>query len=246
MSDIVFMQQLLFKYGYLVILGWTFLEGETIVIIAGFLAQKGLLNPWLIALCAFTGSFCSDQAMFALGKYKGQKILRRFKNLEKKSEKVRRIMLKYEIPLILGFRFVYGVRNITPVLLGVSGVSHLKFFLLNMLGASAWALCFTFGGYYFGHLFSKYTQNIAHAELWLIGFILGAVLLFFLMRRFRQRREVSHALRVSNISVSGENTLREAPVPGSEPETEKQSESNAEAEGPVAGQTRADTKASPT
>ncbi|MDR2050383.1 MAG: DedA family protein [Deltaproteobacteria bacterium] len=227
MADIVLMQQLLLKYGYLVILGWTFLEGETIVIIAGFLAQKDLLNPWLIALCAFAGSFCSDQVMFALGKYKGRNILRRFKNLEKKSEKVRRIMLKYEIPLILGFRFVYGVRNITPVLLGVSGVSHLKFFLLNMLGASVWALCFTFGGYYFGHLFSKYTKNIAHAEAWLIGFILCVVLVFFLLRRFRHHREVTHALRVSKISIPGEKTSQEQEAAESALKADSQSDAHA-------------------
>ncbi|MDR2504094.1 MAG: DedA family protein [Deltaproteobacteria bacterium] len=189
MPDMAHMQELLFQYSYLIILGWTFLEGETIVIVAGILAHKGLLNPWLISLCAFSGSFCSDQLMFSLGKYKGQGILARFPRLEKNSAKVRRIMLKYENLLILGFRFVYGVRNVTPVLLGVSGVSHFKFFALNLLGAWVWSLCFTFGGYHFGGLFSKYTEEIAHAEAWLIGIVLAGMAALFLARRLRRRGE---------------------------------------------------------
>ncbi|MCL1915871.1 MAG: DedA family protein [Desulfovibrionaceae bacterium] len=187
MADISGMQELLLKYSYLIILGWTFLEGETIVIVAGFTAQKGWLNPWLIAMCAFLGSFSSDQLMFALGKYKGQHILTRFPRLEKNSAKARQLMIKYETPLILGFRFVYGVRNVTPILLGISGVNHLKFFVLNMLGAVVWALSFTFGGYYFGHIFAKYTEDLAYAEVWLIGIILSIVMLVMLVRRLRNK-----------------------------------------------------------
>ena len=62
---------LLQTYGYWALLIGTFLEGETIVIIAGLLAQQGYLEPWLIALCAFVGSCSSDQIMFALGRWKG-------------------------------------------------------------------------------------------------------------------------------------------------------------------------------
>ena len=193
MPDFAAMQELLLRYSYLIILGWTFLEGETIVIVAGFTAQKGWLNPWLIALCAFLGSFTSDQIMFALGKYKGQKVLNRFPRLEKKSQKVRLLIVKYETPLILGFRFVYGVRNVTPIMLGVSGVSHVKFFSLNLIGAAVWALSFTFGGYYFGHLFAKYTEDIAHAERWLIGFILAVAILVMLRRHLRQKKEARSA-----------------------------------------------------
>ena len=76
---------LLEQWGYLIIIGWTFLEGETIVIVAGFLASQDYLtlNPWLIALCAFCGSFFSDQLMFSLGKYKGEAVLKRFPRLAK-------------------------------------------------------------------------------------------------------------------------------------------------------------------
>ena len=60
---------------YLVLVVWTFLEGETIVIFAGAWAVDG--TPWLplVILCAFAGSLCSDQLMFFLGWYRGRQFI---------------------------------------------------------------------------------------------------------------------------------------------------------------------------
>ena len=48
--------QLIQSYGYWAILAGTFLEGETILVLAGFAAHLGYLQlPWVI-LAAFAGS----------------------------------------------------------------------------------------------------------------------------------------------------------------------------------------------
>ena len=154
--------ELLREYGYLVILVWTFLEGETIVIVAGWLSDSVELKPWLIALCAFCGSFLSDQVMFSLGKYKGESVLQYFPRMAKNMNKAAQLFKKYDTALILGFRFVYGVRNITPIMLGISGISHKKFFLLNCIGAGIWAITFTYGGLYAGKAFMHIMHTVGH------------------------------------------------------------------------------------
>lgn len=178
---------LLSRYGYKVILIWTFLEGETIVILAGMFAEGLHLDPWLIALYAFCGSFLSDQVMFSLGKYKGESVLRFFPRLAKNVDKAARLFKKYDTILILGFRFVYGVRNVTPILLGVSGVSHLKFFTLNFIGAGIWALSFSFGGFYAGKAFMKIMGLVGHGIFYTI---LAALVLAVLIWYIRARRSV--------------------------------------------------------
>jgi membrane protein DedA with SNARE-associated domain len=177
-------QTLLQTYGYYAILIWTFLEGETVVVIAGMLAQQGMLSPPLIALCAFCGSCSSDQIMFLLGKYKGPAVLARFPRLARNTAKAERLIHKYETALILGFRFVYGVRNVTPVLLGMHRVSHLKFLVLNIIGAGVWACAFTAGGYFFGKLFSAIMDTAQHLLLYILA---GAGLLAAIIWRFRRR-----------------------------------------------------------
>lgn len=165
--------QLLREYGYFVILIWTFLEGETIVVIAGWLSASVGLKPWLIALCAFCGSFLSDQVMFSLGKYKGESILSHFPRTANNMAKAAMLFKKYDTALILGFRFVYGVRNITPIMLGISGVSHKKFFFLNAIGAGVWAITFTYGGLYAGKAFMRIMDTVGHGILYVLLAILA-------------------------------------------------------------------------
>ena len=51
--------QLIAEHGacfYLIAFVWTFLEGETFVLFAGFAAAQGLLNPILLLLATLFGS----------------------------------------------------------------------------------------------------------------------------------------------------------------------------------------------
>ena len=223
--------QLLREWGYLVILIWTFLEGETIVIIAGWLSASVELKPWLIALCAFIGSFCSDQVMFSLGKYKGADVLRYFPRVAKNMDKAARLFKKYDTALILGFRFVYGVRNITPIMLGISGVSHKKFFILNLIGASVWAATFTYGGLYMGKAFMKIMDHVGHGIFYvIIAVIAVAALLWF----FRARHNVRHAKTVTQ-------QCREEEEAGRDPSAECKAGREAEEESGTAEKEDADT-----
>ena len=176
---------LLNQYGYYGILIWTFLEGETIVIIAGLMSPKTGMDLQLIALCAFTGALLSDQLMFLLGKFKGEKLLHRFPKLAQRMEKATTLFKKYDTLLILSFRFIYGVRNITPIMLGISGVSHVKFLLLNIIGAGTWASLFTAGGYFLGNAFIHFMGHVGKS---IIYFLLLVVACIVIVRLFRARR----------------------------------------------------------
>lgn len=185
------------NYGYYGILLLTFLEGETIVIIAGFMSASIGLDPTLIALSAFCGSFTSDQLMFSLGKYKGEAVLKHFPRIARNADRASVLFKKYDTALILGFRFVYGVRNVTPIMLGISGVSHLKFFALNFIGASVWALAFTYGGVYIGDVFSEYMHSMGHG----IFYALAAVAVIgggiWYVRSHRTTKKAMEIARVS-------------------------------------------------
>ncbi|MBQ4132382.1 MAG: DedA family protein [Desulfovibrionaceae bacterium] len=168
-------------YGYIAILIGTFLEGETIVLVAGYLAHEEILSLPLIAICAFCGSCTSDQLMFLIGRKKGKPFLETKPRMKWAAAKVTRIMEKHETLLILGFRFLYGLRNVTPVMMGISGVNYKKFIILNIIGAAIWATSFAWGGYLFGmllaeilHTFAGYAR-IVIAALLLIGAIFAVV-----------------------------------------------------------------------
>src|SRR5258705_13345907 len=63
---------------YVIAFVWTFLEGETVVLFAGFAAAQGLVDPLLLLTVAWLGSFSGDQCSFWLGRGFGVRLLDRF------------------------------------------------------------------------------------------------------------------------------------------------------------------------
>jgi len=146
----------------------TVLEGESILVIAGFLAHRGLLFlPWVV-LVAFLGSFIGDQFFFHVGRHKGKSFLENKPKWQPKVAKVQKMFDKYNTMLILGFRFLYGLRTVTPFMFGMSNVGTRKFVILNAIGALIWAIVVGILGFVFGHVFQAFLEDFKHYELWLI------------------------------------------------------------------------------
>lgn len=172
-------------------MAWTFLEGETVVIVAGVLASQGLLDVWLIFLFALTGSFCGDQMYFYIGRRYGTPLLDRWPTMRGKIDWAFRFLRRYETAFILSFRFIYGIRNVSPFVIGISGVSRLRFFVLNLIAAAVWASSFSFGGYFLGHAMETYLGKYQYHALG--GFVAVAVGfgLYSWMRNRRQLRSLA-------------------------------------------------------
>lgn len=176
---------------YLIILVWTFIEGETIVIIAGFAAIDGSPNIWGVVLSAFVGSLAGDQTWFYLGRFKGKAFLAKRPGWKQKADKVLAIFERHHVLLILGFRFLYGLRNPTPFALGTSNVKGSRFLLLNAIGAGVWALSFAFGGYYFGKAAEQFISE--HKIHVLIGTALFFAIFWVVRVLFRKRKAAKMA-----------------------------------------------------
>jgi len=152
-------------YGYAAIAVGTFFEGETILVLAGLAAHQGYLALAWVIVAAFLGSLCGDQLFFFLGRRHSAAVLSRRAGWKRKAEKVNRMMQRFETPVILSFRFFYGLRTLTPFVIGMSTVSFRKFLLLNAAGALIWAAAVGAGGYLFGHALEMIIGKIKHYEV---------------------------------------------------------------------------------
>jgi membrane protein DedA with SNARE-associated domain len=72
----------------------------------------------------------------------------------------------HQVPLILGFRFLYGLRNVTPFLIGASGVAPLRYLILNLVGAGVWSVAVGVLGYILGHALELFLEEAKRYELW--------------------------------------------------------------------------------
>lgn len=163
------LQQLIIDYGYWALFIGTFLEGETILVIAGFLAHSGYLQLHWVMLAAFLGTFAGDQTFFYLGRFKGIRFLEKRPLWHSKTDKVFALLKRHEVTVILGFRFLYGVRNVTPFVIGASRIHPGKFFLLNGLGAGIWAVAVGYLGYSFGDIAEAFLGEIKQYEVYFLG-----------------------------------------------------------------------------
>ncbi|MDH3233037.1 MAG: DedA family protein [Alphaproteobacteria bacterium] len=216
--------ELLRSYGYWLILGWTLLEGETIVIIAGVAAAAGHMELWLIILVAWVGSYISDQIYFTIGKKYGPFLLKRFPWAQRPVDRASRLLLKYDIWFILSFRFIYGVRNVTPPALAIAGVSHKRFAILNFIAAGLWANSFAFAGYLFGQAFKELVEN-AHMYFGYVILFMFALAVFWAfyhtIRGVLNRMRAHRAERKATNAAQGERAGRAAkPRPTKHPAEE--------------------------
>jgi membrane protein DedA with SNARE-associated domain len=180
---------LLTDYGYPIIIIGTFLEGETVMVLAGLAAQAGYLSLEWVIICGFTGTALGDQIYFSLGRYHGKSWLTRKPSWQSRAQRVFDILKRHQNLLIIGFRYLYGIRTVTPFAIGMSDVSYLRFVLLNLPGAAIWAAGVGLAGYYFGHAVEAVIGNIKHYELALMLSIIAISSLVWIVYYVRNQRD---------------------------------------------------------
>ncbi|MBF0628021.1 MAG: DedA family protein [Magnetococcales bacterium] len=177
------------EYGYIVLFVGTFLEGETMVLVAGYLAKTGVLDLNLVILASFSGTYFGDQLYFFIGRRWGHLLVKRASSevWQRRTARVMELLQKYNTWFILGFRFVYGVRNVTPFALGATPLPAIRFMLLNAIAAIVWATSFAYGGYVFGHAMEGFMEQFKHYFFAAIGLLLIGL---WVRRRFFQKATV--------------------------------------------------------
>jgi len=183
------LQQIIQDWGYLALLIGAFLEGETIILIGGFLAHQGYLDLTLVMLCAFVGSLSGDQFAFLIGRKLGRGFIRRRATLRVRAAKIYRWLKRYDVAVLLGFRFVYGFRNLTPFTLGATGFNPWRFAAFNALGAAIWAVVMPLLGYIFGKAIAAFIDDVKNYELLIIAGVIVAASIYGLVWWVRKRRE---------------------------------------------------------
>ena len=176
------------QYGYIAIVIGTFFEGETILILGGIFAYRGYFSFPLVILCAFAGTLIGDQLYFFLGRKRGYAFIAKRPYLKRKIEKFQKFLTKYYLPVILGFRFLYGLRTVAPFVIGLSKISFITFFILNIISAAVWAGVIGTLGFYFGRGIEILLDDIKKYEIFIIiaGALVILLRIFFIYLKRKQ------------------------------------------------------------
>lgn len=185
------MIQLIAEYGYLAILIGCFLEGETVLVLGAIAAKLGFLDIGLVILAGMTGSFAGDNLFFFLGRWYGDRLLRKWPVWRKRSAVVRKLLRKYDTWFIIGFRFIYGVRSLSPFVIGMSRVSPRRFMPLDLLACGAWAALVGGASFALGSAVELFIYRLQGFEFFIIGLVAVAAVSAWIFYLVRVRTDIS-------------------------------------------------------
>jgi membrane protein DedA with SNARE-associated domain len=189
-------------YGYPVVFFGVLLEnlgvplpGETVVIIAGFLASSAGGHQfhlhWIIPLVFFAALIGSNVGYWFGLRFARPRLMsaRRFLFLTPERLKLAEgYFNRYGIWTVVLCRFVTGVRVVAALAAGVAAMPWPKFFLGSALGAALWAPLITLLGFFFGKSW-KLVHHYLGLDAWIaIAGILVALAGYYAWAALKRRR----------------------------------------------------------
>ncbi len=172
------------NFSYPVLFIWSLLEGETGLVLGGFLSREGRLDFAYVAAIAFCGAAISDTLLYTFGRFyesKANSVLGRYQS---QLDKVHIWIRKYGGWVIIFDRFIYGTHIPSIILIGMAKYDFKKFILLESIGLGLWSVSFTSLGYFFGKEVISVIQFAQHNLL----VIIILVIVFFL---YKKRRDIT-------------------------------------------------------
>ncbi|SFD18276.1 membrane protein DedA, SNARE-associated domain [Thiohalospira halophila DSM 15071] len=177
------------EYGYLAIAAGVFIEGEVVVATGGVFAARGVLGLPQVILSAFLGSVLTYQIFFLLGRSPAARWLADRPRWQHRVMALRQRLVHHHVGLILTYRLLFGLRNATPFVLGLSGVPWWRFTLLDLVPAAIWSVAVSLVGYVLGRELLRWTAENWRAELVMTGVAVALLVaaIWWLRRRLHRR-----------------------------------------------------------
>lgn len=186
------LSHLISQYGYFAVAFGCFFEGETSVLLGMLAAHRDILTYGGVWLAATLGTLIGDNFWFHVGHRAGRPLLARKPNLQLKATRIEGLLERYGALVMIGFRFLYAMRSITPLVLGSLGVSPWRFLFYDVIGTLIWSTTITLIAYFLADAIQQAMGHIQNAEQALLGVVLviiavgGAI--YYWRRRRRQTR----------------------------------------------------------
>lgn len=189
-------QHFVTDYGYFAIFVGCILEGEIAMLAAAVAVQQGLLGLPQVVVAALLGAIVGDNFWFHVGRHLGERFVDRRARWRVQTRYVKRHLERSGRGFIIGTRFFYGLRTVTPILIGAARYPSVKFFVYDLIGTVLWLVLVVGIIYLLGSAISNLLEMLDTSRgalaMGLIGLIVLGVVAALFIWRLRVGRSVSH------------------------------------------------------
>jgi membrane protein DedA with SNARE-associated domain len=181
----------LHSYGYLALFGLiglqdlgvpTLVPGAIFLVVGGYLASQGVLNPFVAVAAASVGSVLGGTVLFGLSRWGGEAFVRYFGRVTaidvSRRERLEHWLLRWGLVAWVIFRLVPGFRCALSIISGLSGMTYREFLLLSGISALIWSGAFVALGVVLGpHWGRAISYVLATGPVALVALVIVAIVI---------------------------------------------------------------------
>ena len=173
------MEELIRDWGYIILFLYSFGGGFIALVVAGILSYSGELNIIITILVAGVSNFLGDQFLFTLARKNKHQAKQMMQKHKRKIAISHLLMRKYGTWVVFIQKYIYGVKTLIPLAMGLTKYDYKKFLFFNILATTLWACIVGIAAYMLGELVYKYIDQVKSYIPFVIVVIILVVIYFF-------------------------------------------------------------------
>ncbi len=162
-------------YGYIILFLYSLGGGMVAIIAAGILSYAGKMDLHTSIAVAFVANAIGDSLLFYMSRYNKAQIMPYLRKHKRKLALSHLLMKKYGDKIIFFQKFVYGIKTLIPMGIGMTKYSVVKFNILNVISAFIWALGLGYLSFSAGEALTEFSGYFS-SHPWIAPLILGSLL----------------------------------------------------------------------
>ncbi len=151
----------LVTYGYIVVFLYSLGGGFVALMAAGVLSYAGKMDLATSMAIAFMANVIGDSLLFYMGRYHKKDVMNYMHKHKRKLALSHLMMKKYGSWIIIFQKFVYGIKTLIPIAIGLTKYSFTQFNILNVVAAAIWTVVVGYGSYLAGDALTSAYHVIA-------------------------------------------------------------------------------------
>jgi len=136
-------------YGYLILAFYSFGGGMVALIGAGILSSMGKMDISTSILIATVFNFIGDSVLFYLSQTNKKEVMGYMQKHKRKIAYTNLLMRKYGWAAVFLQKYIYGVKTLVPIVMGLTKYDFKKFVILNVFASIVWGLVVGLVSFYF-------------------------------------------------------------------------------------------------
>lgn len=173
------MEEFIKDWGYIALFLYSFGGGFVGLVVAGVLSYAGDLNIYISLLVAGASNFLGDQFLFFLARKNKNYAKDMMKNYGRKIALAHLLMRKYGSFVVFIQKYIYGIKTLIPLAMGLTKYSSMKFTLFNFVATIIWACVIGYISYVSGEYILSAADDFKYIGIGVVLLVLLSVSYMF-------------------------------------------------------------------